>query len=512
MTARETDATPRGPPATGPSTSGTGRVSEPHIERRAARMTAVATVRQLLALPLGLASAVTVARFYGPAELGRFAVLSFVVTLPALVGDLGLTQAFIRRPGDPGPRETALAASLQLWIAAAALPLILAGIRLADARADLPWIALAAVLYLPTLLAAFVLRANVLVARRLDFARLALLDLGQQVCYIALLLWLGIEHAGVAGLIVATTAGQLLRLGVLIRWYPGAPAAVPSIRPLVAEMKNGLPLHLTGIASGFHSGLLNWLGAPLFGPVAVGYLRWSQDMTNRVGTGLAHAIGSVVYPTIALLQEDAGRLGRVVARAVRYNVLLIGLPLALLAGLAAPVISAIFGGRWLPASAALQVFAAFAVGTAVVVPLDAAVRVVRPTIWSLQLMLGYLAAEVLLALALARATGLLAIPLAHLVATAGLVALLRALLPPAARPATGRDIVLPALAVIAAFLASRLVAVTLTAWPALFAGSAAGAVAAAAVVFTVGRRSIAPELLGDIRRLRPAAGAAHQTS
>jgi len=343
----------------------------------------------------------------------------------------------------------------------------------------------------------------VLIARRLDFARLALLDLVQQLLYIGVLLWLGFEHAGLAGLIVATTLGQLLRLAVLARWYPGAPATLPRIGRLREVMKSGLPLHLTGIVSGFHAGMLNWLGAPLFGPVAVGYLRWSQDMSNRVGTGLAHAIGSVVYPTIALLQDDVARLQRVVARAVRYNVLLIGVPLALLAGLANPVISAVFGGRWAPAATALQLFCALMVGAAVLVPLDAAVKVVRPTIWSLGIMLGYLAVEVALALALAHAAGFLAIPIAHLVATIGLVALLRSLLPAAARPAWSENVLLPLLALAATFVVSRWIAVLVSPWPALVAGGAAGALAAVAVVFALGRRNIWPELLRDLRHLAP---------
>jgi len=479
-------------------------VAEHGIERRAARMTAVATARQVLGLPLGLASAITVARLYAPADLGRFAVLSFVVTLPALIGDLGLTQAFIRQPDDPSGEEMAAAASLQLWIVALALPAILVGVHLKEAASDIAWVALAVVLYLPTLAGPLAFRANVLVSRRLDFARLAMLDLIQQVLYIAVLLWLGLAHTGLAGLIVATTSGQLLRLAVLSRWYPGGPAAWPRLGRLATVMRSGLPLHLSGIVSGFHAGMLNWLGAPLFGPVAVGYLRWSQDMTNRVGTGLAHAIGSVVYPTIALLQGDVVRLERVVARAVRYNVLLIGVPLALLAGLANPVITAIFGGRWAPAAGALQLFAALAVGAAVLVPLDAAVKIVRPTTWSLGIVTAYLAVEVALALALARAAGFLAIPLAHLAATVALIAVLREFLPRAARPAWLDNVAVPLLALAATYVVSRWVAGVLAPWPALFAGCAAGAAAAAAVVFVLGRRAIWPELLRDLRHFAPA--------
>jgi len=467
-------------------------------------MTAVASVRQVLALPLGLVSAITLARLYAPGDLGRFGVLAFVVSIPALVGDFGLTQAFVRQRDDPARDELALAASLQLWIAVLAFPVIAVAAG-AEVRGARLWLALAALLYLPTLLGAVALRANVLVQRRLDFARLAVLDLVQQIVYIALLAGLGFARAGVAGLVVASATTQAARQVVLAFWYPVRPSAVPRLGRLKGVVRSGLPLHLTGIVSGFHAGMVNWLGMPLFGPVGVGYLRWSLDMTSRVGIGLAHAIGQVVFPTVALIQDDAVRLGRLLARAVRYNALLVGFPLALLAGLATPVITALFGGRWLPATPALQIFALHMTIAAVLIPLDAAIRVVRPAIWSLGIIVVYLAVEVALALALAGPLGIIAIPVAQLSATVPLVVVLRALLPAAARPAWLNSVCLPLLALAATFAVSHEVAGVLAPWPALFVGCAAGAAAAAAVVFVVGHGTVWPELLRDLRHIAPAA-------
>jgi O-antigen/teichoic acid export membrane protein len=478
-------------------------VPEIGIERRAARMTAVASVRQVLSLPLGLVSAITLARLYAPGDLGRFGVLAFVVSIPALVGDFGLSQAFVRQRDDPAAGDLALASSLQLWIAVLAFPVIVLAAG-AEVRGSKSWLALVALLYLPTLLGAVALRANVLVQRRLDFARLAFLDLGQQIGYIVLLASLGFAHAGVTGLVIATAATQAGRMVVLAAWYPVRPSAVPRLGRLAGVVRSGLPLHLTGIVSGFHAGMVNWLGMPLFGPVGVGYLRWSLDMTTRVGIGLAHAIGQVVFPTVALIQDDAVRLGRVLARAVRYNALLVGLPLALLAGLATPVIIAVFGGRWLPATAALQIFALHMTAGAILIPLDAAIRVVRPAIWSLGIIVVYLAVEVALALALAHPLGIIAIPVAHLTATVPLVIVMRALLPAPARPAWHPNVVLPLLALAATFGVSYGIAGALAPWPALFVGCAAGSAAAAAVVFVLGHGTIWPELLRDLRHIAPA--------
>ncbi len=464
-------------------------------------MTALATARQLLGLPLGLASAIVLARLYAPSDLGRFAAVAFVVSLPALVGDLGLSQGFIRGREDPDESHLRTAAALQLWIAIAASPIVLIAMRFGGGEPSARWLSLAAALYLPTLLAALGLRANVLTARRLDFARLAVLDLGQQAGYIALLAALGWMRTGAAGIVLATAASQLARLSILARWYPVRPKIVARFDTLSSELRTGLALHGTGILSGFHAGLVNWLGMPLVGAVGVGYLRWSLDITSRLGNTLAQAVGRVAFPTVALLQDDEPRIGRVLARACRYNTLLTGVPLALLAGLATPLVTVIFGGRWVPAAPALRIFALHLTLGAFLIPLDAAVRVVRPAVWSLVLMAGYLAAEVALAIGLAGWLGLIAIPLAQLIATVPVLAILRALLPIAVRPGWRLDLFLPLLASAVAYGTSAAAASALPPWPAMVVGGVTGFAGATAVVFVVGRANVWPGLVRDLARL-----------
>ena len=471
-------------------------------------MTAITTVRHFLSLPLGFLSALVLAWLYAPGDIGRFGILAFAVSLPAMAGDLGLTHAFIRQKEDPEERQLALAASLHLWIAAAGFPLILLGVG-AVARTDAGgWLTLAAVLYLPTLAGGVALRANVLVARRLDFARLAVLDIIQQILYVMLLATFGALHAGVTGLVVASSAMQLFRLLVLVIWYPLRPAGLPRVGALRSIVRSGLPLHLTSVANGLHANMLNWLGVPLFGPVAAGLLRWSQEITNRIGAGLAQAVAKIVFPTLALLQSDFSRVQRVLGRACRYNTLLVGVPLVLVAGLATPIISAVFGERWLPASPAIQLFALLMVVAALIAPLDAAVKIIRPTTWSLWLALVYLAVEVGLALGFAPALGFLAIPVAHLAASIPLVAVLWRLLPGEARPPWTENVFLPLLALGAAFGASYSLGAVLQPWPAIMLGGATGAGVAALTIAIVGRGTVWPELLSDLRRFLPSANKA----
>jgi len=466
-------------------------------------MSAVSVGRQLLNLPLGLLSAIVLTRFFAPADYGRFGILVFLTTLPLMVGDLGLTQAFIRHRDEPAPEAMRAAGSAQMWVALLAFPVIMVLGASAVAMPLARSAPLIAVLYVPTLATGITVRANVLLARRLDFARLAALDLVQQVAYLALLAATGLAGLGTAGLVVTSALTQTGRLAVLARWYPMLPAMRPRMGTLRATIASGLPMHLSGILSGFHAGMVNWLGAALLGPAAVGFLRWSLELTSKAGITLAQSVGRVVFPTVALLQDEPARVQRVVARACRYNLLVVGVPLALLAGLVQPVIAALFGGRWMPAAAPLQVYAVHMTLGALVIALDAAVQVLRPTTWMLAVWAGYLALEVALAMAMAPWLGLLAIPVAQLAATAPKALVIRRLLPAAARPRWMPDVLLPVFAALGAFAVAQLAATILAPWPAILAGGTAGALAAAALVFALGRAEVWPDLLRDVRRLAP---------
>ena len=466
-------------------------------------MSAVSAGRQLLNLPLGLLSAVVLTRLFSPADYGRFGILVFITTLPLMIGDLGLSQAFIRQRDDPAAEALAAAGSAQIWIALLSLPAILVlGARAIGAplASGAPMIC---ALYLPTLAAGAALRANVLVARRLDFARLAALDLAQQGAYVALLFLLGRAGLGTLGLVLTAAATQVGRLAVLAWWYPLRPSLWPRLGTLRDPILQGLPLQLSGIVSGFHAGLPNWLGTPLFGPAAVGFLRWSLEMTNRAGMTLAQSVGRVALPTFALLQGEASRLQRVLGRACRYNLLVVGVPLAVLAGLAQPVILAVFGGRWTPAGLALQVYALHMTAGALVIAMDGAVQVVRHTTWTLGVWVAYLAVQVALSLLLAPTLGFVAIPVAQATATVAKAVVLRGLLPAAARPGTVPDLVLPAVAALGAFATARAAADALSPWLAILAGGTAAAGVAAALLFLLGRGTVWPDLLHDVRSLAP---------
>jgi O-antigen/teichoic acid export membrane protein len=467
-------------------------------------MATVTVARQVVGVPLSLLSALALARLYQPADVGRFGFLAFLASIPAALGDLGISAAVVRSRYDPAPDLLAAASRFHVMLAIAALPPVLVATALIGATitGDV-W--LLVLLYVPTMMAGLALPANVLSARRLDLARVAWVDLGGQVAYAMLLLGFGLRHLGLTGLVSASALAQVARLCALCWLYPPILSRAAPFRTFWDAASAGVPLHFAGLIMTFHANLSSWLGSFLFGPTGVGYLKWSLDITSRVGVTITHAVGRVMFPAVALAQAQPERIGHLVGRGVRYSMLAAGLPLALMASLVDPAIGTIFGSRWQPAGSLVRLFAVQMVLAGLVVPLDAAIRVLRPTTFTLTVAAVYLAAEISGAVLLADTAGPGAIPAAHIIATSVLAAALWRGLHPETRPQAWSDVGVPAAVLVAAFAAGRALVPLLPPVASLVLGPIAGTLAAA-----VALRMLSPrcwtEAVTELRLLAAARG------
>jgi O-antigen/teichoic acid export membrane protein len=96
-------------------------------------MATVTVARQVVGVPLSLLSALALARLYQPADVGRFGFLAFLASIPAALGDLGISAAVVRSRYDPAPDLLAAASRFHVMLAIAALPPVLVATALIGA-------------------------------------------------------------------------------------------------------------------------------------------------------------------------------------------------------------------------------------------------------------------------------------------------------------------------------------------------------------------------------------------
>lgn len=94
-----------------------------------------------------------------------------------------------------------------------------------------------------------------------------------------------------------------------------------------------------------------------FSPVEVGFYQRAQSFNRMGAQNLHHIVGRVTFPLYATIQEDPVRMKRAFSRTL-FLLCLVCFPLmALMAGIAEPLVVTLIGEKWLPSAPYLALLA-----------------------------------------------------------------------------------------------------------------------------------------------------------
>lgn len=317
------------------------------LARRAIRGGVALGTRQVVVQGANLLGFVVLARLLGPGELGTVVVALFAQGALTSVALLGLHTSLIRLPREPDAGDLRAVLATQHLVA---IPL-----------------ALACWLVAPTVVAlllappgdAIALRAAALAVvlgplsavplacleRRLDFARVARVEVAQALAYntvAVVLVWAG---AGVPGVAVALVLRAAVGALLATRAAPGSIGwrlDVARVRPL---LRFGVPLQAVGWMSLVKDALSPVLVGLTAGAAAVGLVEWAQALATYATVALM-ILQRVYVPAFARVQHAPGELGRLVGHAV-LAANAVAAPIAVVTlVLFDPIVALVFGARW----------------------------------------------------------------------------------------------------------------------------------------------------------------------
>jgi len=325
----------------------------------AAKGTAVSVGAQLVRFVLQLGSMIVLARLLAPADFGLVAMVTAVIGVAEIVRDLGLSTAAIQaRTLSAGERTNLFWANTALGVGCAAVAVALTPVIVGIY--DEPRLTQV----VPPLAAVFVLsgldtqlRADL--ARSLRFRALAMSDVVSQGSGMLAAVLLALAGAGFWALVAQPVVAAFVCLVVNVincRWVPGRPRRGVSIRPFVHF---GLRLMGTQALSYGTKNIDNIALGAVWGPVSLGlYSRAYQLLMtplNQINTPLTR----VAVPVLSQLQDDRKMFARYAARAQLVGCYVTATMLAVAAALADPLISLLFGNRWVGLA---PIFALLAIG------------------------------------------------------------------------------------------------------------------------------------------------------
>ena len=316
--------------------------------------------RQVVTQVMGLAGGILLARRLNPADFGVYAIITFLVNVFTLVGDLGLTASYIQREAEIETRQLHLSFTLQLGLATfiTLLVWLLAPWALhwyPALSSEAVWMARAFVLtlYFP----AFRSISAVQLERHLQYAPIARAEMVEMAVYQSAAVLLAFGGCGVWSFIVAT----LLRgLAGTVLLYCAAPWPI-RLHWDKQEARRILGYSISFQMGGIMNAVGNWatptLVGMLIGPQAVGYLGNATANANRPLV-VVEAVMRVSFPHFSRMQTDAAQLKEVVITYICGFAWIVSLWMALLWAVGTPLIALVYSAKWIPSVSALKLFAA----------------------------------------------------------------------------------------------------------------------------------------------------------
>jgi PST family polysaccharide transporter len=296
---------------------------------------------------LRIGSTAVLARLLTPMDFGLIAMVTVVTGFVEMFRDAGLSMATIQRED-----VTHAQVSTLFWINLT-LSLVLTGVIAALAPAIASFYSEPALAGITLALACtmvfggFSVQHQALLKRRMEFGKLAVIELASMTAGIAtavVMAWKGFGYWSLVGMTASTTIITAAMSLLLSGWMPGLPVRGSGIRPML-----GFGGHLTGASfvSYFSRNGDNLLIGAILGPAALGYYNRGYSLLMMPWQQLLSPLSNVVTPALCRIANHPQRFRRAYRKALT-SIAYFTLPTsALLFFLAPELVEVILGPLWL---------------------------------------------------------------------------------------------------------------------------------------------------------------------
>jgi O-antigen/teichoic acid export membrane protein len=311
---------------------------------------------QLAMMALNVAAGVVLARWLGPEDRGRYALLILIPQMLFVVANLGVGAAstyFAGSRNRPPAEILGLALLLAATLGTGSALLFLAGLPLYGSFwSGAPLVFVVGMAGLTPLLFARNFLARFLAGRQ-RIGRMNLVNIWQAlVLLLAAALLVIVLRRGLGGAIGAFAASIIAALAIALAWALRESRGrvllrSESLRPMLTY---GLQAHLLVVANFLNYRFDLFLVKHFLDDTAVGHYSIAVGLAERLWI-LPNALATVLFPTVAALEsQDAHRLA---ARSARTSFAIMLAASVALALLGRPAILLLYGEEYLPSLSAL---------------------------------------------------------------------------------------------------------------------------------------------------------------
>ena len=296
--------------------------------------------------------------FLDPAQFGVFAIVAATVDILVYFSDIGLAGALIQKQ-DINENDLATTFTIQQILSLALLGIgFLAGNFVANIYSlSLAGIWLFRALLISVFLSGLKTIPSVLLERKLDFIKVATVQIVETLIFYGLAVFLAWKGFGVSSFSWAVLFRSLIGLAmiyILSPWKPKIGINKISFRKLVSF---GMPFQLNSLLGLVKDRMLVAYYGAVLSPVHVGYLQWAERWSLFPLRMVVDNVSKVTFPAYSRLQAERDHLVKAIEKSIFFTGLFIFPILMGLIALAPTAMEVIPKyNKWQPALLALGLF------------------------------------------------------------------------------------------------------------------------------------------------------------
>jgi O-antigen/teichoic acid export membrane protein len=277
-------------------------------------------LRTLILNGISLATGIILGAYFSPKDYGIYGYVTQFVGLFVFFSDVGLAAALVQKKTEPTQVDYRTAFTVQQilsWcIFGGFIILSLTGIVQQTTGAVGTWLLLALGISFP--LASLKTIPSIQLERKLDFNKLVIPQIFEQLVYNGILVFLAFNHWGVQAYTYAIIGRSLI--GVLViyfiqPWLPGFALQKAALKSLLGF---GAKFQLNDLLARVKDQLFYIALAKFFSIDDFGYLQWAKTWSMQPYNLTVQNVMAITFPTFSRLQKNKQALAKAIDKSIFF--------------------------------------------------------------------------------------------------------------------------------------------------------------------------------------------------
>lgn len=298
---------------------------------------------------------IALARLILPEEYGTIALITIFISFANVFVQYGFNTALIQKK-DASETDFSSVFFLSLVVAGLCYTILFVSAPLiAQFFDNVMLIPLLRVLSITLFLGGLNSIQNAVIARNLEFRKLFYSSLGAVVGSGIVGIAMAYNGFGAWALVAQQLTNQLMVASILwftVRWRPGFLFSLESLKGLFSF---GWKLLVSALINMLYNNIQSLFIAKIYNPAMLGYFNRGQQFPSLIVSNINGSIQSVMFPALALKQDNLHRVKEMVRRAIVTSAFFIFPMMVGLAVIAEPLIKILLTDKWLPCVPFLQI-------------------------------------------------------------------------------------------------------------------------------------------------------------